>query len=158
MVGFGDTGTLRPDGTGYNSQAGFGTRRKGNQVVSFRDTVNLGGNITDSVSLLYDLDGNGVDTFQDGGPIAGEAGLNFGDSGGGWFRDVSGTKFIVAVNSFIFDGNGNNNFLDFGDGGGAVDLNNYREWVTLNTVPEPATMVAMAAGIAAVLCRRRRRI
>jgi hypothetical protein len=156
MVGFGDTGTLRGDGTGYISTGGAGTRRKGNQRVSDRQAVNLGGNITNSVSLLYDLDGNGVDFFQDGGPVAGEAGLNFGDSGGAWLRNVGGTNFIVGVNSFIFDSNNNNNLYDFGDGGGAVDLNNYSQWVLTNTVPEPATMAALGAGLAVLLRRRKK--
>lgn len=156
MVGFGSTGTLRGDGTGYNNTGGGGVRRKGNQMVSDRQTVNLGGGITNSVSLLYDLDGNGQDTFEDGGPIAGEAGQNFGDSGGGWFRNVSGQQRIVAVNSFIFDAHNNGNSFDFGDGGGAVDLFEYQEWITANTVPEPASMAALALGLAAVARRRRK--
>lgn len=156
MVGFGNTGNLRGDGTGYNDAGQAGIRRKGNQRVSARQTVNLGGSITNSVSLLYDLDGNGMDTFQDGGPIAGEAGLNFGDSGGGTFREIGASKFIIGVNSFIFDNNSNNNAYDFGDGGGFVDLNNYSQWVIQNTVPEPATLAAMAAGLGLLLRRRRK--
>lgn len=156
MVGFGDTGDLRDNGTGYNSRSGFGVRRKANQMVSHRQPVDLGGGIENSVSLWYDLDGNGKDMFHDGGPIAGEGGINYGDSGGGWFREIGGAKFIVAVNSFIFDGNGGG-YYDFGDGGGAVDLNNYKEWVTENLVPEPASMAVLALGVAAVVRRRRGR-
>lgn len=154
MVGFGDTGDLRDDGTGYNSRSGFGVRRKGNQMASHRQPVDLGGGIENSVSLWYDLDGNGKDMFHDGGPIAGEAGLNYGDSGGGWFREIGGAKFIVAVNSFIFDGGGGG-YYDFGDGGGAVDLNAYKQWITENMVPEPATLTVMALGLGLIARRRK---
>jgi hypothetical protein len=163
LVGFGQGGTLRADGTGFDLAGGSGVRRKGTNVLSATADVQLPflNNITVS-TYLYDLDGAGIDTFGDGGPLTvngvnAEAGYAEGDSGGGTFLNVSGAWRVVAINDFVFDQNNNGNSFDFGDGGGAVRLNAYQTWIeaNINPVPEPASMLALAAGALALLSRRR---
>jgi hypothetical protein len=156
VVGFGLTGTLRPDNSGYDiTPNSGGVRRAGRNVFSARQTVSYLGMTVPS--LLYDLDGNGIDFFGDGGPIQGEASLVSGDSGGAWLVQIGGVWRIVGVSAFVADFNNNGRFHDFGDGGGAVELRLEENWIRANTVPEPGTMIALVAGVAALAVRRRRR-
>ena len=167
MAGFGLTANLRANGTGYNSAGGSGIRRRTVNTADVRFSVNLGAGITNSISLLYDLDGapgapGDRNTYGSGNPVAGEGGILSGDSGGAWLVPNGSSWNIIAVNSFIFDAGGAggpiNNFLDWGDGGGAVDLFQYENWIETNApVPEPASMIALGLGVAALAARRRRR-
>lgn len=166
MVGFGLTASLRGTNTGYDVvNNSVGVRRVTTNTADLRgDGLNGAGD----TALFYDLDGaNGVpgdaNSMGSGDPIAGEGGILPGDSGGAWFLNSSGNWRIIAVNSFIFgnaNGNGNNlnTFLDWGDGGGAVDLNSYSQWIETNApVPEPASMIALGLGVAALAARRRKK-
>lgn len=168
MVGFGLTANLRGNGTGYNFVANSSqVRRETVNVADIRQSVNLGAGITNSVSLFYDLDGaagapGDANSMGSGTPIAGEGGILSGDSGGAWLIANGNSWSLIGVNSFIFDnagvGGATNNFLDWGDGGGAVDLNQYETWIETNApVPEPATMAVLGLGLAAIAARRRRR-
>lgn len=158
IVGFGLTATPRANGTGYDLVANSGQiRRSTVNMIDARQTVDLGPGITSSTSILYDLDGPTGNGSMGGAAIAGEGGQLFGDSGGAWLRNIDGGWRIVGVTSFIFDNNGNGNTLDWGDGGGAAELFTYRDWVEQHApVPEPATMAAMALGLAALARRRRK--
>lgn len=164
MVGFGGAGSFRADGTGYDVFGG-GSRLKGFNMASTVATEQLPWLGNASVEAIeYDLDGNGIDTFGDGGPVLDingrsvEGGLAGGDSGGGFFMDVAGVQRLVGTNDFIFDAQNNNNNFDFGDGGGAIYLGAYQNWIEghINPVPEPASMAALTLGVAAMLRRRRR--
>jgi len=161
MVGFGYSANARNNGTGYNIDwSSAGVRRSGANKIEYRETTYLSPSISASVSIQYILDKQGTSDW-----VPGEAGVLFGDSGGGWFIQDAGQWRLVGVNSYIFDATGNgtdvnyNTFCDFGDGGAAVDLNQYRDWIKANTtpVPEPASMVALGLGLAGLVAKRRRR-
>lgn len=166
IVGFGLTATLRANGTGWNYVPGSDlVRRSTTNMIDYRMAVNLGAGITNSMSIMYDLDnpagGNGT---SGGGAVDGEGGALPGDSGGAFFHLDNGTYRVAGVTSFMLDVvNGSqdplNRFLDFGDQGGGADLFTYSQWVYNNSdaVPEPATMLALGAGLAALAARRRRK-
>jgi len=165
MVGYGASGTLRADGTGYdmwpNTSGAPGTRRKGNNVLDERFRIlpehNFGSGVTNSLNFMFDLDGPTGNGSTGGPAIAGEASLGPGDSGGGTFRFVNNEWRLIGVNSFIWSVQNDGDYHDWGDGGGIVDLNEYQQWITTNAVPEPGTMLALAGGIAALALRRRRK-
>lgn len=138
MVGYGVSGTLRPDGWGYNITANSNTmRRAGQNKISKLELIP--DFVGDAVWMLwYDLDGNGYDTWGDGGPVNGiqEAALGIGDSGGGMFILLNGQQRLVGICAFIDDevnpyapANSPDPYYDFGDAGGGTALCMYADWI-----------------------------
>lgn len=160
MVGYGSSGTLRTDGSGYDINLGT-QRRTGTNTVFGRLTVELppsfnspvtGQTSLASTSLVARLTQNG------------DSALAGGDSGGGWFVNEAGEYRLVGVNSFIgLFGNWTDNYGFSNDdqnffGSGAVDLTSYRTFLEDNgvtPVPEPASMAVLSIGALAMLRRRR---
>lgn len=148
-VGFGLTGQLNGAGTGYDVDPNSALhRRKGNFFSDSRGPAELdlgGGDIIGPFSsILSFLIANGD------GTIAG------GDSGGGLFKDVNGTQKLVGINSFTL---GTRQFVQGTTlffASGFAELAPHENEIRAFLVPEPASMAAMALGLA-VLARRRRR-
>lgn len=138
MVGWGISGTERPDGTGYITDGNSGgIRRAGKNKISKLELIP--DFIGDQVwALWYDLDGNGYDTWGDGGPIAGqiEATLGVGDSGGGMFVQIGGESRLIGICAFIDDEidpfnppSSPDPYYDYGDAGGGTALSVYKDWI-----------------------------
>ncbi len=152
VVGFGSTGVLRTDGSGYNNIGNAGIRRAAPTTVDFTENVDLGG-LGFSQSYLSLL------------RRAGDAALGSGDSGGGWFVERNGVQYLAGINSFRGTTGTGTNFtfssdLDNGFYSGAVNLNAYQNFLTTNgvaVVPEPGTMLALTVGLLALRRRRSNR-
>jgi hypothetical protein len=82
-----------------------------------------------------------------------------GDSGGPVFIQVGSTWYIAGVHSFLLDLGppAGNNVADgrYGDILGSTRVSSYAAWIE-SVVPEPASMMALAIGLAGLLARRRR--
>lgn len=83
-----------------------------------------------------------------------------GDSGGPVFVLQGSNYFIAGVHSFLADVGppiGNNTpDARYGDLLGSTRVDVYADWIN-STIPEPASMTALAVGLVGVLARRRRR-
>jgi len=149
MVGFGSTGVLRTDNSGYNNIGNNGIRRAASASVDLAETVDLGGlGLSQSYLSLLSTPGEGA--------------LASRDSGGGWFVERNGVQYLSGINSFIgTTGSGTNytfsNDLNNGFFSGAVNLNAYKDFLIQNgaaVVPEPASALVLSLGLLAI--RRRR--
>lgn len=84
-----------------------------------------------------------------------------GDSGGpSFYLTGEGDYLLAGVNTFSFTAiDSPSKEFDaplFGSGGGGMLVPAYADWIN-TVIPEPATLVLMAAGLGTVLARRRRR-
>ena len=161
IVGYGYTGVVRSDGSGY-ALTTAGTRYAGTDKISSKETTNGVGPT--------------IRTMLNG---AGDAVLTPGDSGGGWFANGQ----LVGISAFTFSKSSSKPAYGWGGtdyfGSGAVDLTNglLNGWIdtqvaedlqatALNTdslnfasveaVPEPGTFAALGLGALALLRRRKR--
>lgn len=147
MVGFGGFGNVNGAGTGYDTFGANGIRRKGVGNYEFTDYIDEPGFLAGS-SLIAPLRQNG------------QAALAGGDSGGGWFKN----GYLVGTNSFIGTyGNGNNYMFSNSNQdffvSGAISLADNVGFLRANgvaMVPEPASMMAIGLGVAALLRRRKK--
>ncbi len=168
MVGYGISGGVNANGNGYDLNFPGGTRHAGNNTIDFFQNVDYGDGSHAGPSMLSLLD------------AAPEAAVAAGDSGGGWFANGN----LVGLSLFTFnltDGGSGPLYGDYGFGSantngfnvngnvggpgdayfgsGALNLTDagVRSFITANTVPEPASLIAIGTGIAAALARRRKK-
>jgi len=128
IVGYGQTGT----GTSGARPGTSGTKRAGDNLIG---GLGSGYGYSD-VFVLADFDaprthGGGKSEALDleylGAP---------GDSGGGWFVDVSGQTYLAAVTSFAFAPSGGLLDYKYGDAMGATRISPYLDWIDLY-LPDP---------------------
>jgi hypothetical protein len=173
LVGFGNSGTPRPDGTGFvENTSSAGVRRTATNVIGATQVIHLNNTPWFTPCILADLDapnGNTLpppynrDWFGDGGPSANEGGLMAGDSGGAWMVNVGGQFQLAGVSNYIFyddtvaPATDPNPYFAYGFSGcSAADLTDptVRAWIN-GVVPEPASTTALILGIGGLLLRRR---
>jgi hypothetical protein len=183
MVGYGGSGTVRNDGTGYDTGVAAGTRRAGDNTADDFGTIDVDSGVVGGGPVMI--------SYLKG---AGQAALGVGDSGGGWFENGK----LVGISSFVFNdtdwsykdnggthtGRGAPNYgfprtTDIhydsdGDGvldktllagtpyfgSGAISLTDpqIQTWLVsqgVTPVPEPGTLVFLSLGSVALLRRRR---
>jgi len=158
-VGYGLTGTGI---TGYISNT-YGTKRAMRNIIDLiifpNGTISPNGTI-----LLSDFDSpgdanNSLGSGSSPTPLDLEGMVAPGDSGGPVFIEEGGIWYIAGVHSFLADpgpptGNGQVD-ARYGDIMGSTRVSSYAGWIN-STVPEPASMTALAIGLIGLLARRRR--
>ncbi|HVT13610.1 MAG TPA: hypothetical protein VHE55_15200 [Fimbriimonadaceae bacterium] len=150
LVGFGDTGSLRGDGLGYNDLGFGGTRRTATNVVGLKQVLSYNG--WDTPEIIADLDppvGNSFsspynrDWFGDGGATPDEGSLMAGDSGGAWLINDGGKIYIAGVSNYVVNDDGfsdPNPLWAFGISGcSAADLTApvVRQWINNTMLGSP---------------------
>ncbi|MEO7453538.1 MAG: trypsin-like serine protease [Fimbriimonadales bacterium] len=126
IVGYGWSGTW--NGTTWSYDNTYGTKRFGSNNYSQTFSGNLGGGIVGTF-IVADFDGNGVDSFGDGGPVGGESTLGGLDSGGGAFIVSGGAPRLIGVNIFVGGLTGGPNAPQYGSIFGCLRISDYRIWV-----------------------------
>lgn len=154
MIGYGITGT----GSTGQVGAGGGIRRAANNIIDVLDASTVGG--LPSTSYLFDFDQppmTALTTPNTGSrtPLALEGMLSSGDSGGGEFAVIGGTLYLVGINSYVADTDGNPNG-SYSDLGGATRVSLFSSFISA-TIPEPASAGLLLGGAALLGSLRRRR-
>lgn len=155
VAGFGGRGT---GSSGAN--VGGGVRSAMRNTVDFYGTPGtnggIGGTTTRTGVLLMDFDNPDGSTAVMGSatPVALEGNVAGGDSGGGLFIEQNGQFLLAGITSFRSTG-GNSGYNSL-SGFASVDFN--AGWIesTINPVPEPMTLLALA-GLGAMVARRRKK-
>lgn len=150
-------------GDGLNGTTGpFGTKRAGFNLLSFAYSSEGNGQQIlwgDFDAPQHDNPYGASDLFGDGSAINFEYSPSYGDSGGGLFIWDTNQYYLAGVNSFLFDGNSNNIWADYGDGFGATRVSSFSEWIDVNlgyaSVPESNPLVLFAIATAGLILRRR---
>jgi hypothetical protein len=169
FVGYGDTGTGKAGSNVYSSRKRAGDNALGRY---------LGG----GKSFEVDFDSPATARFNSLGSSKAtelEGLLGSGDSGGSVWMRKGGRWRLIGINSYGLDwyphGSGNGIDDDYGDRSGFVYLPRYTDWMdslqkpsgltvqgnasrSLAAVPEPSTVLLLAAGAAVWLIFGRRRL
>ncbi|MBA3725753.1 MAG: trypsin-like serine protease [Armatimonadetes bacterium] len=124
MVGYGVTGTW--NGSSWTYSGSYGTKRRGRNRVSLVQYINLGTLAGDW--LICDFDGNGVDSFGDGGPLTDEATLGGLDSGAPSFIEQGGVWKVAGIHSWVGSETGGPQPPQYGSLFGDIRVGTYRAW------------------------------
>ncbi len=147
-VGYGITGN---GSTGADSWGDtYGTLRAVNNVLDETANSYFESSSCSSSILMSDFDSprdsQYYSSMGDSTPLGLEGLICSGDSGGGVFVTINGTKYLVGVNSFgsVSD---NRYYSTYGNYSGAVSVCDFKDWITTTiAVPEPGTFVLLAIG------------
>lgn len=160
--GFGDTGTIGAPRE-YDIVAGFGTYRNGRNTIDATPIKEIGDPATGKNYRYVSLEGD-LDFFPPAPgawpPDAGESHFLSGDSGGPTVQQdpSSGQWLLVGVHSASQTNVGYTRVVE-GSLWWDVRVGSYLNWVESScaAVPEPASLVAVLAGVLSVMVGRRRR-
>lgn len=162
QAGYGRPGLPRLNGANYEYSAvnQYGTYRAGqNTIDNYRENFQLTGGDKDYTFFAFQGDWDRYNYAP--GLTGGESYIFSGDSGGPTFVDNDGTWELVGVHSASQRTLGAVEVAREGvDVWTDVDVATYRmeiERACAQLVPEPSSMIALAAGGIALLARRRRR-
>lgn len=160
FAGFGGSGT-GVTGNRFNVDTDDGKLHTANNTLDAIEQIAFDVSQTPWNAYRYDLDDPNA---TGNGHVAGEGGVWYGDSGGGWFVDGPNGKRLVAISGAIDNPNyvnpTNDQLREFGATGYGtriVDRLDFIRTYVPQAVPEPGTVVALGAGVAALLRRRKRR-
>ncbi|MDQ2985678.1 MAG: trypsin-like serine protease [Armatimonadota bacterium] len=125
IVGYGRTGTF--NGSTWAWVVEYGNKRRGRNTYSTTMVLTTGQIL--GTYMVADFDGNGVDTYGDGGPVTDEATFGAGDSGGPALIQESGEWKVAGVNVFIGAVQGGPNAPQYGSILGSARVSTYRPWI-----------------------------